>query len=122
MGSILRRDRYFGMLKYAVRGLRQNELIKLLKVYEKLQSVWGLFCSNEDWNRFEVWLEHRFDSVRVRKISYRDFRNELSSYIEKITKVELVDKLIILIRDSFNCKSVDELYSYALKIFDLKVI
>ena len=52
-----------------------------------------------------------------KNIKYKEFRESLGKLIEKYTKEEVHDKLIILVREAYGSKDEDSLYEVAKTIF-----
>ena len=119
MGKKSRKDRDYPILGSALKSLRHSEFALFYGMFGRLQIGWNVFCSRDDWNTFHTWMRPHIDKLYARKISYQKFRDELADYIERLSNPNTHGQLLMLVRETFNCKDEKELYKRAKEIFKI---
>ena len=110
----------YPLLGSAINSLKYKNLSSFFSVYDYIQSKWENLCDVDKWTLFKNNLNNLTKWLNEKKISYKEFRNEFSTYIEKVTHKDQIDKVISLVRESYNCNDENELRIIGIKIFNLK--
>ena len=117
MNRKIRKDRDYPVLASALKSLRQNEFAKFYNVYGRFQIGWGIFASNDEWSIFRKWMRPHVDNLIARRITYRSFRDQLAEYIDRMTDPRMHEKLIVLARETYNCRDEWDLYELGKELF-----
>ena len=119
MSNKKRKDREYPLLAAAIKSLRHSELANFYGVYGRLQIQWHLFCTNDEWIKFQSWMKPHIENMMARRISFKVFKDEFADYIERLSNPYTHERLVILVRDAFNCKDDKELYRMAKEVFEI---
>ena len=99
-------------------GLKYKDLFRYFSVIGKYHFLEKKIFKDGVWNEFSNKGKELAKKLEVEKsIKYKEYRIEFGKLIEKYTKEESHNKLILLVRDAFSAKDDDTLYESAKKLF-----
>ena len=105
-------------LSSAICGLKYKDLAKYFRVIGKLHFCEKQIFKEGTWDEFSKRGKELAKQLEVEKsIKYKEYRIEFGKLIEKYTKEESHNNLILLVRDAFSAKDDDTLYESAKKLF-----
>ena len=118
MGRVNRKDRFYGSVVEVLSKFRYKELANYFYVIGLCNHYGADIFERVNIKPYMKEIRGLIDRFEIeRKINYKTFRAGVIEAIEKYTKEEVHDKLILLVREAYGSKDEDSLYEVAKTIF-----
>ena len=108
----------YPVLGSAIRSLNYKQLLNFYCVFNYFQNKCNNLCKKEGWEEFNNLLPILSKKLSNKEISYKEFRSLFSSSIEKMVFSYQIDKVVMLVRESYNYKNINDLLKVSVKIFN----
>ena len=107
------------LLSSSFKGLKQTDFWNLLNVFDDVQTKWNILCRKDIYDLFKRWIKKQAKKLSLKEITYKEFRENLVSYLAKIITKKYANEVLILAREASFYRNEKELYQKAIKIFGL---